>query len=121
MIVDGRRSCHGTAACLSRRHKEVPALAARQARRYNRFCTPGPIGATPVNTKDLIAEAASLPLEERVLLADSILRTLNPPDPEFDRQWAAVAHRRMAEVRSGAVQETAGEDVFRKIWSRFQP
>ena len=69
--------------------------------------------------KELIDEAISLPVEERVILADTILKSLNPPDSDMDRQWAAVARRRLAELRSGQVEALPGHEVFAKIWKRF--
>ena len=72
-----------------------------------------------MSMKDLIAEAISLPVEERAILADTILKSLNPPDSEMDRRWADVAKRRLAELRSGQVEAVPGDDVFTKIWKRF--
>ena len=69
--------------------------------------------------KELIDEAISLPVEERAILADTILKSLNPPDSDMDRQWAAVARRRLAELRSGQVEAQPGDEVFAKIWKRF--
>jgi putative addiction module component (TIGR02574 family) len=72
-----------------------------------------------MSMKDLIAEAISLPVEERAILADTILKSLNPPDSEMDRRWAAVARRRLAELRSGQVEAVPGDEVFTKIWKRI--
>jgi len=72
-----------------------------------------------MNTKQLIDEAVSLPVEERALVVDSLLRSLNQPESEVDRKWAAVAQRRLTEIRSGAVEPVPGEEVFEKIWKRF--
>lgn len=69
--------------------------------------------------KELIAEAISLPVEERAILADTILKSLNPPDSDMDQRWVAVARRRLAELRSGQVEAVPGEEVFTKIWNRF--
>jgi len=69
--------------------------------------------------KELIAEAISLPVEERAILADTILRSLNPPDSDMDRRWVAVARRRLTELRSGQVEAVPGDEVFAKIWKRF--
>ena len=72
-----------------------------------------------MKTKDLIGEAISLPVEERAMVADTILRSLNAPDPAIDRKWAAVAKRRLAELRSGKVRPVPGDEVFAKVWKRF--
>jgi putative addiction module component (TIGR02574 family) len=68
---------------------------------------------------EIIHEAESLPVEERTVVVDSLLRSLNPPDPEIDRKWAAVAKRRLEELRSGRVKPVPGEEVFAKIRQRF--
>ena len=73
----------------------------------------------PMAMKELIAEAISLPVEERAMLADTILRSLNPPDSDMDRRWVAVARRRLAGLRSGQVEAVPGDEVFAKIWKRF--
>ena len=73
-----------------------------------------------MKVKDLINEAESLPVEERAMVVDSLLRSLNPPESEIDRKWAAVAQRRLEEIRSGAVEAIPGEQVFEKIWKRFK-
>ena len=71
------------------------------------------------STVEIIRDAESLPVEERALIVDTLLRTLNPPDPEIDRKWAAVARRRLDELRSGKVQPVPGDEVFAKIQQRF--
>lgn len=71
------------------------------------------------NTEDIIQEAASLPVEERIIVVDSLLRTLNMPDPGIDREWAVVARRRLAELRSGRVKPVPGDHVFTRIRERF--
>jgi len=70
--------------------------------------------------REIIKEAESLPVEDRVIVVDSLLRTLNPPDAEIDREWAAVARRRLAELRSGQVKPIPGDQVFAKLRERFQ-
>lgn len=67
--------------------------------------------------KDLIDEAEALPVEERALVVDSLLRSLNPPESKIDKKWASVASKRLREVRSGAVKTVPGEEVFDKIWN----
>ena len=70
-------------------------------------------------TKDIIKEAATLPVEERAIVVDSLLRTLNSPDAEIDRAWVRIAQRRIADLRSGRVQPVPGDQVFAKVRERF--
>jgi len=69
--------------------------------------------------KEIIQEAESLPVEERAMVIDSLLRSLNPPSAEIDREWLSVAKRRLAELRSGSVKPNPGNEVFSKIRKRF--
>lgn len=71
------------------------------------------------STAEIIQEAESLPVEERAIVVNSLLRSLNPPDPEIDRKWAAVAKRRLEELRSGRVKPVPGQEVFARIRQRF--
>lgn len=68
---------------------------------------------------ELIAEALSLPVEERAIVVDSILRSLNSPEDEIDRKWIAEAERRLEEVRTGRVKAIPGDQVFAQIRKRF--
>ena len=72
-----------------------------------------------MNTKQLIDEAASLPVEERAFVVDSLLRSLNQPESEIDKIWANEAKRRLDELRSGRVKAIPGEEVFKNVWERF--
>ena len=65
-----------------------------------------------LGAREIVKEAESLPVEERAIVIDSLLRSLNAPDPEIDRQWILAAKRRLAELRSGEVKSIPGEDVF---------
>ena len=72
-----------------------------------------------MNTTDLIAEASSLPLEERARLVDSLLQTLNPVDDSTTAAWLVVARRRLDEMRSGCVEPSPGDVVFEKARRRL--
>ncbi|MGC9519817.1 MAG: addiction module protein [Desulfuromonadaceae bacterium] len=72
-----------------------------------------------MNTKELIDQAVSLPVEERAHVVDSLLRSLNRLESENDKKWASEAGRRLDELRSGRVTAVSGEEVFEKIWDRL--
>lgn len=72
------------------------------------------------NTIEVIRDAQSLPIEGRVAVVESLLRTLNPPNTEIDREWIKVASRRLQELRSGQVVGIPGDKVFEKVHERFQ-
>lgn len=69
--------------------------------------------------RKIIEEALSLPIEERALIADSLLRSLNMPNTAIDAKWTEVAKRRLQELRSGKVKPIPGDDVFEKALKRF--
>ena len=72
-----------------------------------------------MRTRKIIEEALSLPVEERALIADSLLRSLNRPDISIDAKWTEVARRRLQELRSGEVQPIPGGEVFAKVLKRL--
>ena len=72
-----------------------------------------------MNTKELIEQAITLPVEERARLVDALLRCLNTTQPEIDVQWATAAKRRRSELRYDKVETVPGEAVFERIRKRF--
>jgi len=72
-----------------------------------------------MKTTELLDEAISLPVEERAMLVDSLLRTLNSPYIDIERQWTDVAQHRLRAFRSGEVKAVLGEEVFKRILGRL--
>jgi putative addiction module component (TIGR02574 family) len=72
-----------------------------------------------MNMKQLIDEVVSLPVEERAHVADSLLQSLNAPEPSLDAQWLIEAQRRLTELRSGAVAPISGESVFLRLQGKL--
>ena len=72
-----------------------------------------------MTTKEIIEAAVALPVEERALVTDCLLRSLNSPDDEMDRKWTETAKQRLDELRAGAVRAVPGEEVFDRIRKRF--
>ena len=72
-----------------------------------------------MTTKQLLDEAISLPIEERVAFADSILRTLDAPESGYEEKWVKIARKRLVDIRSGNISPIPGEEVFERIQKRF--
>jgi len=67
-----------------------------------------------MTTKKIIERVLSLPVEERALIADPLLRSLNKPDTDIDAKWIEVAKSRLEDLRSGKVTPIPGDEVFAK-------
>ena len=68
-----------------------------------------------LGTKEIIQEAYCLPVEDRALVIDSLLRSLNFSESFIEDKWMVVAKRRLAELRSGQVKPVPGEQVFARV------
>ncbi|KVW94289.1 addiction module protein [Thiobacillus denitrificans] len=73
-----------------------------------------------MKTVELIDEVASLPIEERARLVDTLLRSLNTPESAVDSAWMEVAQHRLDELRAGRVESAPGEAVFERIRQRYE-
>lgn len=72
-----------------------------------------------MKTANRMNEAASLPLEERARLVDSLLQTLNPVDEFATAAWLATARRRLDDLDSGRAKAIPGDEVFAKVRRRL--
>lgn len=60
----------------------------------------------------MVKQIENYPVEDRVMMADAIIASLNGVRPEYEEAWADVAELRLAELRLGKVKGVAGSDVF---------
>jgi putative addiction module component (TIGR02574 family) len=63
-------------------------------------------------SQELASQAAKLPPDERLQLVESILATLDKPDPEMAAAWASEAEDRLAAYRRGELAAVDEDDVF---------
>jgi hypothetical protein len=61
---------------------------------------------------ELASEAAKLPPSERLELVESILATLDRPDPALAAAWAREATDRLAAWRRGELPAVDGDEPF---------
>ena len=64
--------------------------------------------------KKLSAQARKLSASERIDLVDSILASLDEPDPNIDRFWAKEAEERLAAYRRGEIKAVPLQEVLAK-------
>ncbi len=70
----------------------------------------------PMTMDQIAAEALTLPSEERALLADRLVESLDAAEANrLDRLWASEAKRRRDEVRQGLVQTIPGEEALARV------
>lgn len=72
-----------------------------------------------MKTAEIMNELANLPVEERALIADSLLQTLNPSQPEIEQEWLKVAQQRLVEISSGSVKTVSMDEVTTRINNRL--
>ena len=72
-----------------------------------------------MSTKEILAEMLLLPIEQRAMLADTLLKSLNTLDAKIDNEWLNLAKARYEEINSTRVNSVNGEDVFNEIWKKF--
>lgn len=64
--------------------------------------------------KEVLEQALHLKPEERFLVVEGLLRSLDEPDQEIDAIWAEEAEKRLTAYRAGKLAGIAMEDVFKE-------
>jgi hypothetical protein len=70
--------------------------------------------------QELIEDILSLPVEDRAYIIDSLKTSLNPINTDIDSKWIEIFGKRLKELQKDEIKVSPGEDVFDKIWERFQ-
>lgn len=68
-----------------------------------------------VRTSEILKQILALPPSDRAELADSILASLEPSDPDLLKMWAAEAEDRVAAFKRGELEAIDAEKVFDEI------
>ena len=74
-----------------------------------------------MKTSDLKDEISDLPVDQRIDIADYILKTLNQPDPEVEQAWVKEAQRRLKEFKKGNSEAIPGEQVHQQLREKYLP
>ena len=66
------------------------------------------------NCESLLKKAILLKPQERFLLIDGLIRTIDEPNKDIDTIWAEEAEKRLIAHRNGKTTGISFEDVFEK-------
>ena len=70
----------------------------------------------PADLKGLTEQALKLPPHDRIVLAESLLLTVNDSDnPAFDEATMANLERRLREMRDGTVEKIPVEQALKEV------
>jgi putative addiction module component (TIGR02574 family) len=72
----------------------------------------------PSNVEQILHDALALPAIERASIVESLLSSLDRPDPRVDALWADEAEDRLAAFRDGTLRAASAEDVFKRLERR---
>ena len=69
--------------------------------------------------EEILAAAEALTKEERLVVVDSLLQSINPPEPAVDAMWAPIIKRRIEEIDRGEVRMIPGEEALAEARRRI--
>jgi hypothetical protein len=70
----------------------------------------------PMTIDEIAKEALALPSEDRALLADRLVESLDAAEiNRIDKLWSAEAKRRRDEVRQGLVETIPGPEALARV------
>lgn len=64
------------------------------------------------DTKSIIKSALNLKPQERLLIIDSLIKSIDKPDKEIDEIWAEEAEKRLKAYKEGKIQGKDYKEVF---------
>lgn len=71
--------------------------------------------------EEIISAALALPPSARAMLVEHLMESLDAEDQErIDAVWAEEAKRRNQEIENGIVKPIPGEEVMKRLRSRYK-
>lgn len=70
------------------------------------------------SAKSLLQQALKMPPNERTALVETLLLSLDKPDPELDALWLKEAEDRLTAYHSGELGAVDAEQVFVELGKR---
>lgn len=70
------------------------------------------------SAKHVLDQALKLPANDRAALVDTLISSLDKPDPTLDAEWLKEAEDRLLAYHSGDIAAVDVDDVFRELGER---
>jgi putative addiction module component (TIGR02574 family) len=67
-----------------------------------------------MDSKEVLEKALELMPEERFIVVEGLLKSLDTPDQKLDAIWAEEAEMRLRAYRSGRLEGIPIEDIFKE-------
>jgi putative addiction module component (TIGR02574 family) len=67
-----------------------------------------------MSSKEILEQAIALKPEERFMIVEGLLKSLDEPDQKIDDIWAEEAEKRLKAYRSGKLKGIPMDEVFRE-------
>lgn len=67
-----------------------------------------------MSSKDLLAQALKLNPDEKFMMVEKLLKSLDDPDDSIDAAWNKEAEERLKAYRSGKSKGFSMEEVFKE-------
>lgn len=65
-----------------------------------------------MSINEIINEALTLKPQERYMIIENLVQSLNQPNAEIDELWIEESMKRVEAIKSGTLKTVAYEDVF---------
>jgi len=67
-----------------------------------------------MNSKELLGQALELTPDERFMVIEGIIKSLDEPDSSLDTIWADQAEKRLKAYRAGNLEGIPMEEIFQE-------
>jgi putative addiction module component, TIGR02574 family len=67
-----------------------------------------------MSSKEILKQALKLKPEEKFLVIEGLLKSLDEPDQQLDAVWVEEAERRLKAYREGRLEGISMEDIFKE-------
>jgi putative addiction module component (TIGR02574 family) len=67
-----------------------------------------------MSSKDVLEQALKLKPEERFMVVEGLIKSLDEPDSSLDAIWADEAEKRLKAYRAGKVEGIPMEEIFKE-------